>query len=288
MITSWLFTIKAENNFSTLTRLPRRFQFLHKVKTFFHSLTLFSRPKDISSATFRQTFTSLEFRTPSSSSMSSDPDRPESPLYDERRSCADECTRPGDIAGPHYMSTCTLQSLNQLGTLCRISPEIIAVSIMPSPTESPEDHRSYYFCVYQVYFKGCGLTFPLPKALICYLEALGIALPQLTPNHLRTMMGIIIVAVKAEYIIGVPELNELLSMRSSSKKTSYFLAYQMLIETSSRTFLTRMKTDTILGSWLRTHLLRSETFPIRSHRSGPPNLVHIRLYISFVVNFLFY
>ncbi|KAG7572609.1 hypothetical protein ISN44_As09g009690 [Arabidopsis suecica] len=97
--------------------------------------------------------------------MNSDPDRPESPTYDERGSSNDECTRPNDIAGPHYTSTCTLQSLERLRELCRIPPEIMAESMMPGPTESPEDHRSGYFCVYEIYFKGCGLTFPLPEAL---------------------------------------------------------------------------------------------------------------------------
>ncbi|KAG7559676.1 hypothetical protein ISN45_Aa05g012640 [Arabidopsis thaliana x Arabidopsis arenosa] len=157
--------------------------------------------------------------------MSSDTDRPESPSFDERRSSNDECTRPNDIAGPHYRSTCTLQSLERLKGLCQIPPEIIAGAQIADPTESPEDHRDGYFCVYEIYFKGCGLTFPLPEALVRYLAALGIALPQLTPNLLRTILGIITVAAEAGYVIGVPELNELLSVRSSSKKAGYFSAY---------------------------------------------------------------
>ncbi|KAG7567915.1 MD-2-related lipid-recognition domain [Arabidopsis thaliana x Arabidopsis arenosa] len=151
--------------------------------------------------------------------------RPESPSYDEKRSSLDDCTRPNDIAGPHYRSTCTIQSLQRLKELCRLPPEVMAESKLADPTESPEDHRDGYFCVYEVYFKGCGLTFPLPEALVRYLAALEIALPQLTPNLLRTILGIITVAAEAGYIIGVPELNELLSVRSSSKKTGYFSAY---------------------------------------------------------------
>ncbi|KAG7585760.1 hypothetical protein ISN45_Aa02g011070 [Arabidopsis thaliana x Arabidopsis arenosa] len=157
--------------------------------------------------------------------MSSDSDRPESPSYDEKRSSLDDCTRPNDIAGPHYRSTCTIQSLQRLKELCRLPPEVMAESKLADPTESPEDHRDGYFCVYEVYFKGCGLTFPLPETLVRYLAALEISLPQLTPNLLRTILGIITVAAEAGYIIGVPELNELLSVRSSSKKAGYFLAY---------------------------------------------------------------
>ncbi|KAG7530644.1 hypothetical protein ISN45_Un25g000010 [Arabidopsis thaliana x Arabidopsis arenosa] len=157
--------------------------------------------------------------------MSSDSDRPESPSYDEKRSSLDDCTRPNDIAGPHYRSTSTIQSLQRLKELCRLPPEVMAGSKLADPTESPEDHRDGYFCVYEVYFKGCGLTFPLLEALVRYLAALEISLPQLTPNLLRTILGIITVAAEAGYIIGVSELNELLSVRSSSKKAGYFSAY---------------------------------------------------------------
>ena len=87
-------------------------------------------------------------------------------------------------------------------------------SQMPEPTESPEDHRSGFFCVYEIYFKGCWLTLPLPEALVRFLAALEIALPQLTTNLLRTFLGLVTVAAEAGYIIGVSELNELLSVRS--------------------------------------------------------------------------
>ncbi|XP_020875677.1 meiosis-specific protein ASY2-like [Arabidopsis lyrata subsp. lyrata] len=156
--------------------------------------------------------------------MTSDSERPESSSF-ERGSNNDECARLGDIAGPHYMSTCTLQSLNQLRDLCQILPGIMAESMLPGPNESPENHRDGYFCVYEVYFKGCGLTFPLLEALVRYFAALEIALPQLTPNLLRTILGIITVAAEAGYVIGVPELNELLSVRSWLKKAGYFSAY---------------------------------------------------------------
>jgi len=157
--------------------------------------------------------------------MNPDTERPESPSFDEGGSSNDICTRLNDIAGPDYTSICTLQSLERLKDLCQILPAIMAESKMHGPFESPEDHRPGYLCVYEIYFKGCGLTFPLPKALVCYLDALIIALPQLTPNLLRTIFGIITIAAEAGFVIGVPELNELLTMRSSSKKTGYFSAY---------------------------------------------------------------
>ncbi|OAP06578.1 hypothetical protein AXX17_AT3G36270 [Arabidopsis thaliana] len=157
--------------------------------------------------------------------MNSEIERPESPSFDNAGSTNDLCTRPNDIAGPHYQSTCTLQSLNRLGELCQILVEVMMDFQMPEPTESPEEHRPGFFCVYEIYFKGCGLTFPLPEALVRYLSALEIALPQLTPNLLRTILGIITIAAEAGYAIRVLKLNELLSVGSSSKKVGYFSAY---------------------------------------------------------------
>ncbi|KAL9811969.1 hypothetical protein AtNW77_Chr5g0115401 [Arabidopsis thaliana] len=157
--------------------------------------------------------------------MNSEIERPESPSFDDVGSSNNLCTRPNDIAGPHYQSTCTLQSLNRLGELCRIPTEVMKDLQISEPTESPEDHRPGFFCVSEIYFKGCGLTFPLPEALVRYLAALEIALPQLTPNLLWTILGIITIAAEAGYVIGVLELNELLSVRSSLKKVGYFSAY---------------------------------------------------------------
>ncbi|XP_020890765.1 uncharacterized protein LOC110230886 [Arabidopsis lyrata subsp. lyrata] len=195
--------------------------------------------------------------------MNSDSDRPESPSYDERRSSIDECTRPNDITGPHYRSTCTIQSLQRLKELCRIPPEIMAESKLADPTESPEDHRDGYFCVYKIYFKGCGLTFPLPEALVRYLAALEIALPQLTPNLLRTILGIITVAAEARYIIGVPEPNELLSVRT-------FIAPTLPSEEFIGFFKIILEGETFWNSFTLDRFIEAN----RKFRMSPPNQLH--------------
>ncbi|KAG7564371.1 hypothetical protein ISN44_As10g011370 [Arabidopsis suecica] len=194
--------------------------------------------------------------------MTSDSERPESPSF-ERGSSNDECTRPNDIAGPHYMSTCTLQSLNQLRELCQIPSGIMAESMLPGPMESPEDHRDGYFCVYEVYFKGCGLTFPLPEALVRYLAALEIALPQLTPNLLRTILGIITVAAEAGYIVGVPELNELLSVRTFTAPTlpsEEFIGFFKII----------LEGETLWNSFTLERFIEAN----RKLRMSPPDQLH--------------
>jgi len=119
---------------------------------------------------------------------------------------------------------------------------------MPEPTESPEEHRPGFFCVYEIYFKGCGLTFPLPEALVRYLLALEIALPQLTPNLLRTILGIITIAAEAGYAIGVLKLNELLSVRSFRTKSDTSRLIRTPIEISSRTFRTKKRIGITRGS----------------------------------------
>ncbi|XP_020876212.1 uncharacterized protein LOC110227164 [Arabidopsis lyrata subsp. lyrata] len=182
--------------------------------------------------------------------MTSDSERPKSPSF-ERGSSNDECTRPGDIAGPHYMSTCTLQSLNQLRDLCQIPSGIMAESMLPGPMESPESHRDDYFCVYEVYFKGCGLTFPLPEALIRYLAAL------------RTILGIISVAAEAGYVIGVPELNELLSVRT-------FIAPSIPSEEFIEFFKIVLEGETLWNSFTLERFLEAN----HRLRMSPPGQLH--------------
>ncbi|KAL9830969.1 hypothetical protein AtNW77_Chr3g0195751 [Arabidopsis thaliana] len=125
--------------------------------------------------------------------------------------------------------------------LCQILVEVMMDFQMPEPTESPEEHRPGFFCVYEIYFKGCGLTFPLPEALVRYLSALEIALPQLTPNLLRTILGIITIAAEAGYAIRVLKLNELLSVRSFRTKSDTSRLIRTPIEILSRTFRTKKR-----------------------------------------------
>ncbi|KAL9811913.1 hypothetical protein AtNW77_Chr5g0114611 [Arabidopsis thaliana] len=156
--------------------------FLFPTKTFFTplipALSVFTRMTSITI----MTASSVLLLKRENSSIS--PTNPEAISSSPPSCVSDICTRPNNISGPHYISTCTLQSLERLKDLCRIPLEIMVESKMPYPLESLEDHLPGYYCVYEIYFKGCGLTFPLPEALVRYLEALGIALQQLTPNLL--------------------------------------------------------------------------------------------------------
>ncbi|KAG7564106.1 hypothetical protein ISN44_As10g008690 [Arabidopsis suecica] len=70
----------------------------------------------------------------------------------------------GDGFDLHPQSQSTVDSLNDLRRLCHIPPEVEMV--VPEPYESPESGREGYCCAYEIYFKGCGLFFPLPEILL--------------------------------------------------------------------------------------------------------------------------
>ncbi|KAL9830881.1 hypothetical protein AtNW77_Chr3g0194591 [Arabidopsis thaliana] len=125
MTTSQLFTIKTGNNSSTspttLEAVPS--SSLACVKYIYFNLYL---PLEQSSSSF--SLCNSSFLKPPDFSffpMNLDNERHESPSFDEGGSSNEICTRPNDIAGPHYQSTCTLQSLKRLKDLYRIPPEIM-------------------------------------------------------------------------------------------------------------------------------------------------------------------
>ncbi|KAG7564138.1 hypothetical protein ISN44_As10g009020 [Arabidopsis suecica] len=95
--------------------------------------------------------------------------------------------------------------------------------IVPEPFESPESGREGYFCAYEIYFKGCGLFFPLPEILLTYLNHLGVAFSQMSPNMLRYLLCTFTVAAEAGYSLGLYELLELFQARKSQTSGYYAL-----------------------------------------------------------------
>ncbi|KAG7556837.1 Retrotransposon gag domain [Arabidopsis suecica] len=92
----------------------------------------------------------------------------------------------GDGFDLHPQSESTVNSLNDLHRLCHIPPEVEMV--VPEPYESPESGREGYCCAYEIYFKGCGLFLTLPEILLLYLNHMGIAFSQMSPNMLRYLL----------------------------------------------------------------------------------------------------
>ncbi|CAH8263583.1 unnamed protein product [Arabidopsis lyrata] len=131
----------------------------------------------------------------------------------------------GDGFDLHPQSESTVNSLNDLRRLCHIPPEVEMV--VPEPYESPESGREGYCCAYEIYFKGCGLFLPLPEILLLYLNHLGIAFSQMSPNMLRYLLCTFTVAVEAGYSLGLSELLELFQARES-QTSGYYTLYPIV------------------------------------------------------------
>ncbi|XP_020871379.1 uncharacterized protein At3g60930, chloroplastic-like [Arabidopsis lyrata subsp. lyrata] len=123
-------------------------------------------------------------------------------------------TQRGDKFGPHFRSQSTSASLGALRRLCNI-PQEIEFSL-PRPNESPKVVREGYCCAYEVYFKGCGLFFPIPEVLLLYLLHLGIAFPQMAPNFLRYVLSTLTVSAEAGSSLSTSELLGLFRARESA------------------------------------------------------------------------
>ncbi|KAG7568023.1 hypothetical protein ISN45_Aa04g008610 [Arabidopsis thaliana x Arabidopsis arenosa] len=123
-------------------------------------------------------------------------------------------TQRGDKFGPHFRSQSTHASLGAIRRLCNI-PQEIEFSL-PRPNESPEVVREGYCCAYKVYFKGCGLFFPIPEVLLLYLIHLGIAFPQIAPTFLRYVLSTLTVSAEAGFSLSTSELLGLFRAREST------------------------------------------------------------------------
>ncbi|KAG7588539.1 hypothetical protein ISN44_As07g008670 [Arabidopsis suecica] len=145
---------------------------------------------------------------------------------DDLEALMDEGSEPqihtGDEFDLHPQSESTVDSLDDLRRLCHIPPEV--EMIVPEPFESPESGREGYCCAYEIYFKGCGLFFPLPEILLTYLNHLGIAFSQMSPNMLRYLLCTFTVAAEAGYSLGLCELLELFQARES-RTSGYYALY---------------------------------------------------------------
>ncbi|KAG7599148.1 hypothetical protein ISN44_As06g033460 [Arabidopsis suecica] len=128
----------------------------------------------------------------------------------------------GDEFDLHPQSESTVDSLEDLRRLCHIPPEVEMIVL--EPFESPESGREGYCCAYEIYFKGCGLFFPLPEILLTYLNHLGIAFSQMSPNMLRYLLCTFTVAAEAGYSLGLCELLELFQARES-RTSGYYALY---------------------------------------------------------------
>lgn len=97
-----------------------------------------------------------------------------------------DCTQPADRFSTQFLMLSSSKSLRNIRNLCRVPSEIEVV--LSENNEYLETLRPNYFCVYEIYFAGCGLFFPLLEVLLLYLDHLGLAVWQMTLNMLCTIL----------------------------------------------------------------------------------------------------
>ena len=72
-------------------------------------------------------------------------------------------------------------------------------------------------CIYEVWLDQCGLRFPILALLFDYVEALGLTLPQICPNFVRMVLGLMVVAHEQGVDLDVIDLVRLCVVKMNSK-----------------------------------------------------------------------
>ncbi|XP_023634361.1 uncharacterized protein At3g60930, chloroplastic-like [Capsella rubella] len=124
--------------------------------------------------------------------------------------------------GPHPRSTIKEEDLVHIKFLCGLSSE--ADLIAPGPDLSPEDPPPGYCCAYEIFFSRCGLYFPLPELLVKAMFALGITLPQLCPNFVRTILCLQTLAEEHGYLLTFQDILHLYTIKSGRTRGTFYLS----------------------------------------------------------------
>lgn len=133
------------------------------------------------------------------------------------------CTQHKDQFVPFYSTLSTPKSLRAIRESCRVPPEVeFSLSKL---FESPESGQKGYFCVYEIFFWGCSLFFPLPNELILFLHHLGLAIPQMAPNMFCYLLCAFTVTAEAGYSLSNSDLFEIFNVHVTKKDSGSFIIY---------------------------------------------------------------
>ncbi|KAG7625232.1 hypothetical protein ISN45_At03g014830 [Arabidopsis thaliana x Arabidopsis arenosa] len=95
----------------------------------------------------------------------------------------------------------------------------------PDPKTSPESPPPGHTCAFEIFFSECGLFFPLPDILIDLMYEFGIALPQLCPNVIRTVLCLLTLAEEDGFRLALSDLLQLYVVKKSrSNNNTFFLS----------------------------------------------------------------
>ncbi|XP_023638879.1 uncharacterized protein At3g60930, chloroplastic-like [Capsella rubella] len=123
---------------------------------------------------------------------------------------------------PHPRSTIAEEDLVHVKFLCGLTSETELIA--PGDDLSPEDPPPGYCCAYEIFFSKCGLYFPLPELLVKAMFALGVALPQLCPNFVRTLLCLQTLAEEHGYLITFQDILHLYTIKSGRTRGTFYLS----------------------------------------------------------------
>ena len=130
-----------------------------------------------------------------------------------------EISRPGphplgneDILMPSAVRSSDLSSIRHK---YQIAPEIRLLT--PPPLATADTLVEGYCCIYEVWLESCGLRFPIHPLLFDFVEALGLTLPQMCPNFVRMVMGLLVVAHEQKVDLALTDLVRLCVVKANSK-----------------------------------------------------------------------
>ncbi|KAG7552153.1 hypothetical protein ISN45_Aa06g027590 [Arabidopsis thaliana x Arabidopsis arenosa] len=127
----------------------------------------------------------------------------------------------GDF-GKYFSSDLDDKKLALMKGGCRIPRQINLVA--PGPQESPESPPDDHACAFEIFFSECGLSFPLPGLLVELMHELGVALPQLCPNVVRTVLSLQTLAEENGYRISLADVFQLYTMKKGRTPGTFFLS----------------------------------------------------------------
>jgi len=124
--------------------------------------------------------------------------------------------------GKYQTSLSTSSRLSLLRRAHQIPRQIPLIS--PEPTVCPENPPPGHTCAFKIFFSLCGLYFPLPDVLIDLMHEFGIALPQLCPNVIRTVLCLITLAEEDGFALSLNDLLQLYAVKKGRTKGTFFLS----------------------------------------------------------------
>ncbi|XP_024009295.1 uncharacterized protein At3g60930, chloroplastic-like [Eutrema salsugineum] len=96
--------------------------------------------------------------------------------------------------------------------------------VVPGPEDRYHNPPPGCFTVFETYFDSCFLTFPIPSLILQFLAMYGLAMGQVAPRGLRTLVGTITLCLERGIEIGTWHLMTLFEVKACKVPLSYYVS----------------------------------------------------------------